>query len=105
MDRLFGREISNLPQLPHLHKPTHKPHLRSMSFNHEEHRPVQRHNRESLHPQNSTRIASKPKPHKEQPPPASDLRLKLTDYFDEAMGCMLAEEGQSGAIGGYISRG
>lgn len=80
-----------------------------MSFNHEDlhHKPHHRQQRESLHPQHSHRNSKPHKTTKEtaNPQPTTPIRLKLTDYFDEAMECMLREEAQAASNGTYLSKG
>lgn len=87
LERLFGREITNVDDQAlknNLRK--NKPALRSLSF-HEEQRPAHQ-RRDSINPNISQKI-QKPRFKEEG---EQELRESLTDYFDESLSFMLAQE-------------
>lgn len=104
MERLFGREITNLEEHAHSknnHARRAKPALRSYSFAEEPKAPQRR---ETICPN----VSLKPqRPSFTRDPPAEqgELREALTDYFEEAMGFMLAQEERTGAVAGRQRQG
>ena len=89
-ERLFGRDIANIPEHPHLNKQPlfHRPNGRSLSLYQ-----AQPHgkDRQGSLVNVSTRL-EKPLIHKEEEDSKGDLKESLTEYFDEAMGFMLSQE-------------
>ena len=101
-ERLFGRDVSNLPEHPQLNKQPQlfRPNGRSLSL-------YQPHphgkNRQGSLANVSTR-QDKSCTHKEEADSKSDLRNSLTDYFDEAMGFMLSQEITNLPLSNYMPR-
>lgn len=100
LERLFGREITNVEEQALLKNNARrgKAGLRSLSFCGEEPRPIIPRVRETINPNVSQRI-QKPRFAKENELEQQELKESLTDYFDEAIAFMLAQEAALPAAG------
>lgn len=101
LERLFGREITNVEEQVLLKNNARrgKVGLRSLSFCGEEPKPLLPRAREAINPNVSQRI-QKPRFGRENEQDQQELKETLTDYFDEAIAFMLGQEtGTTGAVG------
>ena len=106
LERLFGREITNLGEQELEVKLAAKgrPNARSLSFCGGEPRNLPYRARESINNPNVSQRIHKPKFGKEQEQEAADLRESLTDYFEESLSHMLAQEDSTTQPGNYMPR-
>ena len=105
LERLFGREITNVEEQVLLKNNARrgKVGLRSLSFCGEEPKAVVPRARESINPNVSQRI-QKPRFSREHEQDQQELKEILTDYFDEAMAFMLGQEAVVTGQAGYMGR-
>lgn len=92
LERLFGREITNVDQqgFAFNNQNKNRPSLRSMSFCGGQGKNIAVKPRSSINPNISQKI-QKPKFSKEIEQEQYDLKESLTDYFDESMSFMLLQ--------------
>lgn len=103
LERLFGKELTNVEEamLVKLSLKRGKTGLRSLSFCGEAPKQLAQ-GRENINPNVSQKM-HKPR-FAESDPPQEDLRESLTDYFDESISFMLAQESSSSQPVGCLSR-